>query len=73
MLLLDERHIPGTGTKTKFVRWLTEATAAINFALIKQLVYANCGTMDHYLPGLMSVIYTETTPLDAILKIESGQ
>ncbi len=38
---MDERHIPGTGTKTKFVRWLTEATAAINFALIKD--HSICG------------------------------
>jgi uncharacterized protein (DUF362 family) len=38
---MDERLIPGTGTKTKFVRWLTEATAAINFALIKD--HSICG------------------------------
>jgi uncharacterized protein (DUF362 family) len=38
---MDERLIPGTGTRTKFVRWLTEATAAINFALIKD--HSICG------------------------------
>lgn len=38
---MDERLIPGTGTKTKFVRWLTEATAAINFALVKD--HSICG------------------------------
>jgi len=38
---MDDRLIPGTGTKTKFVRWLTEATAAINFALIKD--HSICG------------------------------
>lgn len=38
---MEERLIPGTGTKTKFVRWLTEATAAINFALIKD--HSICG------------------------------
>ncbi len=32
---MKERLIPGTGTRTKFVRALTEATAAINFSLIK--------------------------------------
>lgn len=42
----------------------------INFALIKQLVYANCATMDQYLPGLMSVIYTDTPPAQAVAKIE---
>lgn len=38
---MDERLIPGTGVKTKFVRWLTEATAAINFALVKD--HSICG------------------------------
>ncbi|MEA2753299.1 MAG: hypothetical protein QOI41_7442, partial [Myxococcales bacterium] len=32
---MDYRLIPGTGTSTKFTKYLTEATAAFNFALIK--------------------------------------
>lgn len=32
---MDDRLVPGTGVRTKFVRSLTEATAAINFSLIK--------------------------------------
>lgn len=38
---MQERLIPGTGTKTQFCRWLTEATAAINFALVKD--HSICG------------------------------
>ena len=38
---MDYRLIPGTGTNTKFTRYLTEATAAINFALIKD--HSICG------------------------------
>lgn len=38
---MDERIIPGTGTPTKFARYLTEATAAINFALVKD--HSICG------------------------------
>ena len=38
---MDDRLIPGTGTRTKFVKYLTEATAAINFALIKD--HGICG------------------------------
>lgn len=38
---MDERLIPGTGTRTKFVRYLTESTAAINFALVKD--HSICG------------------------------
>lgn len=38
---MDDRLIPGTGVKTKFCRFLTEATAAINFALVKD--HSICG------------------------------
>jgi len=38
---MDDRLIPGTGTRTKFVKFLTEATAAINFSLIKD--HSICG------------------------------
>jgi hypothetical protein len=38
---MDWRDIPGTGQQTKFVRPLTEATALINFALIKD--HSICG------------------------------
>ena len=38
---MDYRMIPGTGVQTKFVRYLTEATAAINFALVKD--HGICG------------------------------
>jgi uncharacterized protein (DUF362 family) len=38
---MEERMIPGTGVKTKFVRVLTESTAVINFSLIKD--HSICG------------------------------
>ena len=38
---MDGRLIPGTGTTTKFVKYLTEATCAINFSLIKD--HSICG------------------------------
>jgi uncharacterized protein (DUF362 family) len=38
---MDYRLIPGTGTSTKFTKYLTEATCAINFALIKD--HSICG------------------------------
>jgi uncharacterized protein (DUF362 family) len=38
---MDERLIPGTGTTTKFAKYLTEATCAINFALVKD--HSICG------------------------------
>ncbi len=40
--------------------------------LIKSLVYANVALMDRYLPGIMSVIYAGTPPLEAITRIEGA-
>ena len=44
---------------------------SLSFELIKQLVYANVTMMDEYLPGIMSAIYGEVEPKDAIAQIES--
>jgi hypothetical protein len=38
--------------------------------LIKHAVYANVLTMDRYLPGIMSVLYSDVSPADAIAKVE---
>jgi hypothetical protein len=43
----------------------------LSFELIKQLVYANVTMMDEYLPGIMSIIYGNASPEDAIAQIES--
>ena len=40
-------------------------------ALISNHVYANIWTMDRYLPGIMSVVYSDEAPVDAIQKIEA--
>lgn len=42
----------------------------LSFALIKQLVYTNVITMDAYLPGIMSIIYSDVSPENAIAQIE---
>jgi hypothetical protein len=42
----------------------------LTLPLVRQLVYANVSTVDHYLPGLMSMLYTDITPAEAIAKIE---
>jgi hypothetical protein len=38
--------------------------------LISNVVYANVGTLDRYLPGLMQVVFGNVTPIEAIAKIE---
>ncbi|MEH2366554.1 YbjN domain-containing protein [Nostoc sp.] len=42
----------------------------LSFALIKRVVYANVAMMDEYLPGIMSVIYSNVAPVDAIDQVE---
>jgi hypothetical protein len=39
-------------------------------AIMRNLVYANLWTMDRYLPGILSVIYGDVTPVEAIQKTE---
>ncbi|MFM6002784.1 MAG: YbjN domain-containing protein, partial [Sphaerospermopsis kisseleviana] len=43
----------------------------ISSAFIKRLVYANVMMMDEYLPGILSVIYGNVSPVDAITQIEA--
>jgi uncharacterized protein (DUF362 family) len=52
---MDERMIPGTGTKTKFVRALTDATAVINVSLLKDHSIAGyTGTLKNMAQGLQT-------------------
>ncbi|MGB3402505.1 MAG: YbjN domain-containing protein [Microcoleaceae cyanobacterium] len=39
--------------------------------LVKHLIYTNIATMDKYLPGIMSMIYGNLSPEEAISRIES--
>jgi hypothetical protein len=41
----------------------------LSTALVRQLVYANVFTMDHYLPGIMRVIYGDASPAEAIAQV----
>jgi hypothetical protein len=45
--------------------------SSLTSALIKQMVYANVNMMDSYLPGIMSVIYGNVSPEEAINQIEA--
>ena len=45
----------------------------LSVALIKNLVYANVLTMDRYLPGVMSIIYGDVSPAQAIAQMEEGE
>jgi hypothetical protein len=42
----------------------------LSAALIKQVVYTNVTMMDEYLPGILSVIYGNVSPAEAIAQIE---
>ncbi|MDM9583743.1 YbjN domain-containing protein [Nostoc sp. GT001] len=42
----------------------------LSFALIQRVVYANVTMMDEYLPGIMSVIYGNVSPEEAIAQVE---
>jgi hypothetical protein len=42
----------------------------LSFALIQRVVYANVTMMDEYLPGILSVIYGNVSPEEAIAQVE---
>jgi hypothetical protein len=44
--------------------------AELTPSLIKNVIYPAVQTLDHYLPGLMSVVYGSKTPQEAIADIE---
>ncbi len=43
----------------------------ITEALVQQQVYANIATMDNYLPGIMKLIYGDSSPAETIELIET--
>jgi hypothetical protein len=44
--------------------------ADLNSELLRSLVYANVAMMDHYLPGIMAVLYGNVSPEEAITQVE---
>jgi len=44
--------------------------AELSMPLIRQVVYANLVITDHYLPGIMRVLYGDLSPLEALAEIE---
>jgi hypothetical protein len=42
----------------------------LNMPLIRQVVYANLVITDHYLPGMMRVLYSDVSPLEALAEVE---
>ena len=56
------------------IRYKTSLDAedlALNATAFKNLVYANVSMMDQYLPGIMSILYSEISPREMIDQIES--
>lgn len=44
----------------------------LSSALVQRLVYTNVAIFDHYLPGIMAMIYNDTSPQEAIALVEGG-
>ena len=55
------------------IRYKTSLDAeglTLNPAVFKNLVYANLTMMDQYLPGIMSILFSEVSPREMIDRIE---
>ncbi|OLP17678.1 hypothetical protein BST81_15270 [Leptolyngbya sp. 'hensonii'] len=64
-----ELDFEGGGVLYKTASIVNQGTD-LSSQLIGQLVFVNVMTMDRYLPGLMSVIYANVSPSEAIAQIE---
>ena len=56
------------------IRYKTSLDAedlTLNATVFKNLVYANVSMMDQYLPGILSILYSEISPREMIDQIES--
>ena len=56
------------------IRYKTSADVeetVIGNTFLKNLTYMNLSIMNRYLPGIMKVIYSDTSPADAIVEVES--
>ncbi len=59
-----------TDGEVRFKTSLNVENDRLSTALINNIVYFNAGMLDRYLPGLLSVIYGEKSPADAVSEIE---
>jgi hypothetical protein len=50
---------------------LDVADGELTGGMLNSAVRRNCSTMDRYLPGIMSVLWNDVSPADAIGRIES--
>lgn len=45
--------------------------AELSVGIVRELIYANVHTMDHYFPGVMAVVHAGLSPEAAIARIEA--
>lgn len=58
--------------EVRFKTSLDVTNVDVTLGLVKPMVYTNCLMMDKYLPGLMSVMYTDVSPEEAVRQIEGA-
>ena len=63
---LGRRGSPGSRRPSTW----TASKDLVTPSLVQQLAYTNVTTVDRYLPGLVSVIFSESTPEEAIAMAE---
>ncbi|MFH7025001.1 MAG: YbjN domain-containing protein [Heteroscytonema crispum UTEX LB 1556] len=71
-MIVGNFELDFTDGEIRYKTGIDVESASLSFPLIKQLVYTNVTVMDEYLPGIISVINGEVSPVNAIAKIEQS-
>lgn len=69
-MIIGNFELDYTDGEVRYKTSLDVEGAHLSPPLIRQAVYANVLMMDRYLPGLLSLVYTDITPAEAIAEAE---
>jgi hypothetical protein len=70
-LLIGNFEMDYSDGEVRFKTSVDIEDSTLTHKFIQNLVYMNVLMMDKYLPGIMSVIYANTAPADAIAQVEN--
>ena len=70
-MILGNFELDFTDGEIRYKTSIDVGNDKITYELIRQVVYTNVMMMDKYQPGIMSVIYSDVSPEEAIKQIEA--
>jgi hypothetical protein len=72
-LILGNFEIDFSDGEIRYKTSVRMADGELTYKMIGKLIWSNLNIVDQYTPGIMSIIYGDTSPEDAINQIENNQ